>query len=276
MKVDPAELFKGVVAITVPHMDDCALACGGTIARLPEKQRLHIIYATDGSGSPAPVLPWKDTVSPDLSRVRSDEAIAAMTFLGVPAENIHFLGLPDSRLNRYEAQLEESLVRLLARLRPTSVLAPFRYDRHSDHLALNRVVTGLAEREQVQLFEYFVYHRWRLLPGGDVRQFIQPQLLHWLEIEEVSGLKRAALERFVSQTTRYYPWQTRPNLTAALLDEVSREPECFLPYTSRWSGTAIFVSSVPWIRLVHRLEPFLKKRKDQVVAILKRGLRRDD
>ena len=47
MTADPAVLFPGTLVIAVPHRDDEALALGGTIARLPEKSRVHVVYATD-------------------------------------------------------------------------------------------------------------------------------------------------------------------------------------------------------------------------------------
>jgi hypothetical protein len=91
---DPAEVFQGVVVITVPHMDDEVLACGGTIARLPQKDQIHLIYATDGSRSPAPALPGFDAASPDLGLIREQESRAALKLLGVPEKNLHFLGFP--------------------------------------------------------------------------------------------------------------------------------------------------------------------------------------
>jgi LmbE family N-acetylglucosaminyl deacetylase len=224
--IDPNEIFKGVTLIVAPHMDDEVLACGGTIAQLPQKERIHVVYATDGMESPAPVLPWRDAISPDLGVVRMREAKAAMECLGVPEKNIHFLGLPDGQLESYRAELNE----------------------------------------------YFIYYRSRLLPAGDIRQYIHPQHLVAVNIEAVLAQKRAALDCFKSQTTRFYTWQSRPNLTKPLLDEVSRTPEFFLRYNPSFPGAAIFSRAVPWIRFVHRTEPYLKKRKDHVVAVLNRGL----
>ena len=37
------------------------------------------------------------------------------------------------------------------------------------------------------------------------------------------------------------------------------------------AGTRVFAGPTVWIRMAHRLEPMLKKRKDQAVALLKRG-----
>ena len=274
--VDPAERFSGTIVLAIPHMDDGVLACGGTLARLPNKERVHLIYATDGMASPAPVLPGRDSISPDLGRVRKQEARTAMGDLGIPEKNIHFLGLPDSGLHRHEPALAQGLRDLIGPLAPAHVFLPFRFDRHPDHLALNRAVTRarLDAVIDAELVEYFVYYRWRLLPRGDVRAYVDPRFLFTVHIEEVSERKRAALDRFRSQTTRYYSWQTRPNLTPALLDEVSRSPELFLRWDPDFPGSEVFVGATPWIRLAHRLEPFLKVHKDRAVALLRRGVTR--
>jgi LmbE family N-acetylglucosaminyl deacetylase len=276
MDRDPSEVFAGRILIAVPHMDDGVLACGGTIARLPHPERVHVVYATDGSRSPEPLIPWLDAVPGDLEEVRTEEARAAMGYLGVPTENLSFLGLPDSGLRRHGEALEKALGDLIERIRPDHLLAPFRYDRNPDHLALNRVATALSRKgeEAPLLSEYFVYYRWRLLPGGDVREYIDPELLIRIETSQVSGRKREALSLFRSQTTRYCPWQRRPNLTEELLDEVSGTPELFLRSDPLRPGAAVFTRAIPWIRLAHRLEPVLKKRKDQVVALLRRGFDR--
>jgi LmbE family N-acetylglucosaminyl deacetylase len=263
--VDPKEVFQGVVLVTVPHMDDEVLACGGTIAKLPEKERIHLIYATDGMKAPEPVLPWCDSVSPELGAIRRRESIAAMELLGVPPENIHFL-------ERNEERLLLVMSELIGQIKPNHILMPFRYDRHRDHVALNRVVTAVSLRdlERVQLSEYFVYHRWRLLPRGDVRKYIHTDCMLQVDIGDVSTRKRAALECFESQTTRFYSWQARPNLTPKLLDEVSNDPELFLRYNPALPGALVFNSSVMWIRLAHRLESPLKRAKDRVVAVSRR------
>jgi len=272
-EIDAQDLFRGTTVVVVPHMDDGVLACGGTIAKLAPRECVHVVYATDGRGSPEPVIPWRDAVSPDLPAIRMAEATAAMGQLGIPAERLHFLGLPDGRLARHTARLGDALVDLLSEIGPTSVLMPFRYDGHPDHLALNRVLADAHRGKALsaQLAEYFVYHRYRLLPGGDIREYIRPQLLHTIDIRNVSAQKRAALSCFESQTTRFYPWQMRPNLVPQLLDETSQQPERFLRYDPAWPGSKIFAHSALWIRLLHRVEPLLKKRKDRAVALWQRG-----
>jgi LmbE family N-acetylglucosaminyl deacetylase len=275
--VDPNHVFKGKLVFTVPHMDDCVLACGGTIARLTNKERIHIIYASDGMASPAPILPWCDSVPEELGEVRMKEARDAMGSLGVPEENIHFLNLPEARLKSYTRALISLLDELIEQIKPDHILTPFRYDRHPDHLVLNRLLTNACHRGvyNASLIEYFVYYRWKLLPEGDVRKYINPQHLLKVNIEEVSEQKRAALDCFRSQTTRFYEWQTRPNLTPKLLEEVSGAPEFFIRYDASLPGPEIFSHAINWIRITHKLEPFLKKKKDQTVALLCRIFNRN-
>ena len=269
--VDPVGRFPGTVAVLAPHMDDELLGCGGTLAALRSKSRVHVVWATDGSRSPAPAVPWRSPPA-GLAEVRQREAREALGVLGVPAENMHFLCLPDGRLRRHRTRLFEAMAPLLAAIDPGHVLAPFRYDRHPDHLAVQRAAASwIGGREgRSELLEYFVYTRSRMLPRGDIRSYIRPDLLLGVDIARWSSTKRKALERYRSQTTRVYDFQHRPNLSPALLDEVCREPELFLPWSPSMPGPAVFAGPVLYIRMAHRIEPLLKERKDRLVALLRR------
>jgi LmbE family N-acetylglucosaminyl deacetylase len=272
--IDPAQVFKGKIVIMAPHMDDGVLACGGTVAKLPNRDRIHILYATDGMASPAPVIPWRDAVSEELGAVRINEARTAMGSLGVPEKNIYFLNFPDGRLKGQSQKLKDEVRQLLKQIKPAHIFTPFRYDCHADHLTLHRAVTALLPSctFETECYEYFVYYRYRLLPQKDVRKYIDPLNLHEIDITDVSNQKRKALDCFKSQTTIYYSWQARPNLSSGLLDEVSQSPEVFLRHDPSLPGPAVFRSHSGWIRLIHTIEPFMKKRKDQALALLQRWI----
>jgi LmbE family N-acetylglucosaminyl deacetylase len=269
---DPIEMFQGKILIVAPHMDDEALACGGLIAKLPLKEHIHIIYATDGMRSPSPIFPGRDSISPDLGEVRVQESKSAMGLLGVPEKNLHFLRLPEAQIRKYIPALEKMLWKIIDEIQPHFIFTPFRYDRHPDHLAINQVFSN-AKLEgflTAQIIEYFVYYRSKLLPLRDIRKYIKSNFLIELTIDDVAAEKRKALDCFTSQTTIFYPWQTRPILTSTLLDEECQNPEYFLLYDPSFPGTAVFTNSIPWIRVAHWIEPFLKKWKYLTGAYLKR------
>jgi LmbE family N-acetylglucosaminyl deacetylase len=271
MRADSTELFPYDIAVISPHMDDEVLGCGATLAQLPQKNQIHLIYATDGSQSSLPAARWLGGTTPELSRTRQKEARSAAGVLGIPNSNVHFLDFPDGRLSHHLPTFGKALTNILKAIRPVHLLVPFRYDRHPDHLAVNRAAISLRQSRayKAELFEYFVYSNWRLLPEQDIRRYISPLQLLEIDIKPEASLKRQALECFESQTTRFYPWQQRPNLTQSLLDQVCRSPEAFLRYDPALPGAAVFNRARAWIRLAHALEPPLKRGKDRAVALVR-------
>ncbi len=88
----------------------------------------------------------------------------------------------------------------------------------------------------------------------------------------MAAQKRAALDCFRTQTTRYYDWQTRPILRPELLDEECVGPEQFLRYDPTLPGARVFSSTALWIRIAHRIEPRLLRWKYLLKSSLLRGL----
>lgn len=261
---DPAKIFEGVILVVAPHMDDEMLACGATIAALPEKQSIHVIYATDGARSPVPDLPWGARPNPALVQVRMTEARNALDTLGIPVANATFLGLPDGSLKSCENELSEILTTHIRRVQPDHVFAPFRLDRHPDHLAVHRAAVRAlkAACSAATLNEYFVYFRWRLLPGGDVRKMIRDDLMVCIPVSSHEKQKSRALACYKSQTTLYFEWQDRSILAPGNIDEVCTTPECFLQTVPGAPISQIFTRWALWIPFAHVLEPGLKQIKE--------------
>ena len=276
--VDPNDFFSGAILVVAPHMDDGVLACGGTIARLEQKAAVHVVYATDGSRSPVPTFSWQGSADPNLPRIRKKEARSALAALDVSQANVYFLDFPDGRLERCLKELRAALVALIEQVAPNTILIPFRYDRHPDHLALQRAVVDVLRSPQLhaRLVEYFVYYRWRLLPGKDLRRYLRPEQLLKVDIAASAAQKKEALQCFRSQTTCFFAWQDRPILTPERVEEVSRAPELFLEYDPAFAGAKAFSSWSRWIRTVHAIEPPLKRIKDQMLTLLRSGRSFDD
>jgi LmbE family N-acetylglucosaminyl deacetylase len=261
---DPASDFPGVLAIVAPHMDDETLGCGTLLAHTGVADRAHIVYVTDGARSPEP--PGHAGPPAELPGLREREARQAAAVLGVPESHLHFMGLPDGTLSRDAAGLARTLLAVLGGMRPDIVFVPFRRDHHPDHVAVNRTVLGAAAAGALgaRVVEYFVYPRWRLLPGADLRNCVVPDRLFRIEPGALAERKRKAIECHRTQVTRYYDWQHRPILTPELVARVSREPEAFvLSEDDRdrvFRGWArVLVPAVQWV------EPVLKRWKDRVL-----------
>ena len=253
-------------------MDDEVLACGATLAVLPEKDSIHIIYASDGARSPVPDLPWRARPDPALVPVRRAEAVKALEVLGIPAVNTTFLSLPDGCLKHQESRLSGLLASRIRHLQPNHVFAPFRLDRHPDHLAVHRATVDALKTtdSRATLNEYFVYFRWRLLPGGDVRKMIRDDLKVCISAGSQGQVKRRALACYTSQTTKYFDWQDRPILAPRNIEEVCTTPECFLQTAPGCGDESIFTGWSLYISFVHVLEPRLKQAKEWVRTVWRR------
>jgi LmbE family N-acetylglucosaminyl deacetylase len=268
--VRAADLLHGTVLVTVPHFDDEALACGGTLAGLADKSKVHVVYATSGRGSENLSLPGvKADPALDMGEIRRKESLAALEKLGIPPGNARFLGVREYTVAAHAGEIRAKLYAILDEVKPDFVLTPFRYDRHTDHVALSRVTRSLAQERNTPVLEYFVYYRWKMLASGDVRACIRPEHLVSVDIRAQSSLKRESLNCFTSQTTLFHPWQVRPVLSAELIDEVSAGPECFVRAAAEAGDSELFTISPFWIRAVHAIEPVLKRKKDQIGFMLR-------
>ncbi len=269
-------LLSARVLIISPHMDDEILGCGGVMSLHTDKNLLHCVFATDGAKSPLPLLPWQGRPEPELPKIREREARDALGRIGLPENNLTFLGFSDGRLAWKHRELMRRLEREIARIRPTFILVPFRYDRHPDHIAVHRAVRKLVRQGRItaQVLEYFVYIHWRLIPGRDIRNMVSTSRLVKIDIAAVAEQKRNALGRYRSQTSIMYPWQESPILTEESIRWRFSEPECFLVFEPEETLLACFRAKRYRILCAHYLERFGKRRKDQLLALVRWPLRR--
>jgi LmbE family N-acetylglucosaminyl deacetylase len=257
--------FDARVLVIAPHMDDESLGCGLLLATHPHKEQAHVLIVSDGSLSPAAAS--RDAAAQrQLAATREREVREALAVLGVPGPNVSLLGLPDGSLHSMRARLEATLANRIREIEPACVFVPFRYDRHPDHLAVNRAVCDAKRAGQIaaEVFEYFVYSQWRLLRSGDVRDYLPSGALHRLPPGTAGAIKRRALDCHRSQTTCYYPGQQRPVLSAELLERVSAEPEAFLRYDPACHGRRGLARGQTWVPMAHVVEPVLKRWKDRL------------
>jgi len=254
------QLLKGTVLLVVPHYDDEILACGGTLALLSDKSKVHLVFATAGDSMP---IKTRRSYDGNIGAVRREESRLALEDLGISEEQCHHLNIPEGKVQAKELDVAASIQAVIDQINPDILLAPFRYDQHRDHLALNRICTSMVSRlhPAPELLEYFVYVNYPLLPRKDIRRYCKPDLLRQVDISSVSETKKGALNRFVSQTTLYYPDQCRPVLSAELIEDYCASPEFFLsaePNRNVCMLPHIIIESAQW------LQPILKAKKEKL------------
>jgi LmbE family N-acetylglucosaminyl deacetylase len=266
----PASFFEGRTLVLVPHMDDAVLGCGGTLATL-KRADVKLVYCTDGRGTMA----QKERATlintkADIGLIRKRETLAALATLGYAEEQAVFLPFQEWKLGQAREELRRALEEIISAFEPACILAPSRYDKHVDHVALNRVAQDIlhSHTAALELLEYFVYYQWKLLPAGDIRAYIRSERLLRMEIGDVSPLKRQALDQFVSQVTLYYAWQHKPVLSDALLTEFATGPELFMHAKRHLAERDILTIPPVIVRLLNRLEPILKNTKEKLLRLV--------
>lgn len=100
---------KGDVLVIAPHPDDEVIGCTGVILRaLEAKEQVTVVILTNGDGyavlTAAATKKERAQLTPEdfmkAGALRQEHSVKAMKRLGVPRENLIFLGYPDSGLER--------------------------------------------------------------------------------------------------------------------------------------------------------------------------------
>ena len=185
------------VMVLAPHADDESLGCGGLIAELTAKGRPPmIVIVTDGTGSHPSSVEYP---APRLCALREQEALSAITILGVPADHLTFLGLRDTATPKSGPEFDATAVAiecLMRRLGTAVLCAPWLYDPHGDHEAVQLIARAAAARTNATLLSYPV---WGWLLEHDTQLPVAPIEGWRLEIRKHLDLKRRAIAAHASQ-----------------------------------------------------------------------------
>jgi LmbE family N-acetylglucosaminyl deacetylase len=186
--------------VVAPHPDDESLGCGGLIAEAcREGLRGKVVIVSDGAGS----HPHSKAYPPDrLSVLREEEARRAGAELGLGAEDLHFLGLPD-RFVYCEGEAAEraigKIVDCVKEIGARSLFVSWRHDPHCDHQASYRLARKVQRHlGELRLFEYVVW-------GASLPPWTQVQPIRdgfRISVDpETLEKKRRAISAHRSQTT---------------------------------------------------------------------------
>jgi LmbE family N-acetylglucosaminyl deacetylase len=166
---------SGTVLILAPHADDESLGCGGLIAECCARGRPPwVLILTDGVGSHPNSRAYP---AARLRATREAEARQAVAELGLPADRIGFLALPDTAAPRAGPVFEWAVATIASRAQEagcTSIAASWRHDPHCDHLAAHCIAVAVAQAAALRHIAYPVWG-WTLpedeMVDGDIWGF---------------------------------------------------------------------------------------------------------
>jgi len=128
-----------------PHDDDVVLG-GGLLIQLAQRENIpvHLLIVTDGTMGYC-----SEQEKAEISEIRQKEALECYKLLGVPEENISWLGFPDCQLGSCRGRrpanqddkaalkgylgLQNSFTYWLRNIKPTQCFLPTFTDLHPDH-----------------------------------------------------------------------------------------------------------------------------------------------
>jgi LmbE family N-acetylglucosaminyl deacetylase len=191
----------GPTVVLAPHPDDESLGCGGLLALLRQGgQPVWCVLVSDGTMSHPNSRKFS---APARQKLREQELRAALTELGVPAQALLSLNLPDGAVPAPEAPTGtaavQQLVEFLDHTQPATVLVPWRRDPHPDHRATYQLAqAALAQLTPApRLLEYVVW-AWERAAPADLPQPGETQ--GWqLDIGPVLAQKQRAIAAHTSQ-----------------------------------------------------------------------------
>ena len=175
--------------VVAPHPDDETVGAHGLMTRLRRRGvAVEVVVVTDGAASHPSSPGWPRR---RLVAERRRESRRTLRRIGVAADAVTFLDLPDGRLHAHAAAARRALARLIVRPGATLLVSPAESDDHPDHRAVAACV-GALRRPGLRIMTYPVWPA-GLKPAGADALFLTAQ-------ERLA--KRHALRGYRTQTGR--------------------------------------------------------------------------
>lgn len=196
----PVAVSQKSAMVFSPHQDDETLGCGGMIAlKRSLGVPVEVVFLTDGRyGRPEWITPET------IIEIRQQEAVNALTILGVASSEIYFVDQLDGSLqdlphDQYQHVVNQ-LVQRLQSFKPGEVYVPHKKDVHGDHEATYKLVQEAiaASGIQVELLQYPIWMLWQN-PMSFNLKFEDMSNAYRLAIDSVKDRKKQAIESYISQ-----------------------------------------------------------------------------
>ncbi len=196
---------KSILLFT-PHPDDDAFCCGGTLALLAKNGNTVriVIYTNDDKGSYD-----LEMTGERLARIRKAEEEEGNRILGIPKENILWLGHHDGLLEYVDARrLVEQATEVIRRYRPDIVMT---VDPGAEYVRWHKTDHRMAAMNTLDAIRAAEFHLY--FPNQRLQQGLEPWKVPamlffyvterdanvWVNIDSVMDKKEAAGLAHVSQ-----------------------------------------------------------------------------
>jgi len=143
------------IIILAPHFDDEILGCLAIIHNYFKSKKITIVYITDGCKGG---MKSQNSEYKNLRAKESENAIKKITSNNYNTAN-YFLNLPDGEVSENKEKLKLEIGKLINETQ--TVFCPFIDDIHPDHKAVAEIVTELKAEKKFELYEYFVFYKYR-------------------------------------------------------------------------------------------------------------------
>jgi LmbE family N-acetylglucosaminyl deacetylase len=194
------------VMVFTPHPDDDLYGAGGLMALLAKnKNRVIVVVYTNGNKGSLDL----EMTSERLARIRKGEEESALKLLGVPKENVIWLGYDDGELEYVPAQLlARETTRLIRKYRPDAVISIDPGENYERWHKTDHRMAAFNTLDAARAADYHLYFPEHLLVE-DLKPYKVPVYLfyyssaqetnYWVNIDSVIELKLEALGKAVSQ-----------------------------------------------------------------------------
>ncbi len=207
------------VLIFTPHPDDDTFAVGGTMALLTKNRNrvVVVIYTNDNKGSYD-----QDMTSERLARIRKAEEEASCAVLGIPKENLIWLGHDDGELEYVPPKmLCGQVTKLIRQYRPDAILSVDPGEWYERWHKTDHRMAACNTIDAVRAAEFHLYYPEQLLVDK-LQPYVVTNLYflytttndanYAVNIDSTMELKVAAITKQVSQfepaVTKYRPdWE---------------------------------------------------------------------
>lgn len=211
------------VVVVAPHPDDEILTCGALLHLVAARGDAPLIVAvTDGEASHPGSPAWPPE---RLRQARTDETNAALAHLGIDADRVVRLHIPDGGVTAAASQLERQLAAIIA---PCDiVITTWRFDGHPDHESTALACSAVARQRGARVLQAPVWGWHWSTPGDGAMPMNQARKLP--VPAEALARKRAALGCFHSQIEGDASSGAAPILPAFAMERVLHPFELYFP-----------------------------------------------